>query len=167
VEYWQPHGTSEFADGDEPGRDRGSHTRHVVGRECALCIHTAVDGVEEVEHAGALEQPSHLNALLEGESGFITFIDHIAYADDELVAGLAADLLQHHQTETAAVLPRAAKTIGAPVGLGREELADEMPAGEHFDSVKAAVAATAGRRPVRLHHAADIMLVHFLWEAAV
>src|SRR4029453_9287946 len=144
MEHRQPHGAPEFADAEEPGGDRGGHTRHVLSGERSLGIHTTIDGIEEVEHAGALEQSRHLDALLEGEPALVTFIDHITHADDEFVAGLPADRLQPHEAETTAVLPRAAKAVRAPVGLGRQELADEMPAGEHFDPVKAAVAATAG-----------------------
>ena len=115
----------------------------------------------------ALEEPRDRDAVLEGEPALIALIDHVAHADDELVADLAADLLQHHEAETTAVLPRAAEAVGAPVGLRRQELADQMPAGEHLDAVETAVAAAPGRRPIGLHHAADVVLVHLLREAAM
>ena len=167
VENRQAHRAPEFADTGEPGRDRGGHARHILDCKRALGVHPAVDGIKEVEHSGALEQTGHLDAFLQREPILAALVDHIAHADDEFVAGLTADLLQYHQGEAAAVLARAAKIVGTPVGHGGEELADQVSASKHLDAVEPAVAAATGRRPIGFHYATDVVLVHFLREAAM
>ena len=83
-----------------------------------------------------------------------------------VVADLPPDFLEHHQPETAAVLTRAAELVGAAVRVGRQELADQMAAGQHLDAVEPALR-QRGRRAVSLDHAGDVVLVHLLGKAAV
>ena len=146
-----------------PGEKRGHgrrHTRHAVHRELDLGVHAAVDGVEEVDGAGGLEDPGDLQAFLEVEPVLTGLVDHEPDSDDEVVAHRLADRLVHHQPEPAAVLDRAAEPVGAAVGYGRQELPDEVGAGQGLDAVEPAVPAPHRGAGVVGDDPLDVVLVH-------
>src|SRR6185369_4098848 len=57
--------------------------------------------------------------------------------------------------------------VGAPVGLRRKELADQMTAGQGLDAVEPALLAAQRRLTERLDHAGDVVFVHLLRKAAM
>lgn len=158
----------ELTHAPQPRRDRRGHRRHVVDGERELGVHPPVDRVEEVEHAGALEDARDGDAIGEGQRGrAAALVDDEAEAHQEIVPDLAPDFLEHHQTEPASVLERAAEAIGAPVHRRRQELADQVAAGQRFDAVQAAPLAAPGRVAVCAHDAGDVVVVHFLRKGAM
>ena len=94
-------------------------------------------------------------------------IDEEAHADDEVLAHALADRLVHHQPETAAVLDRAAELVAAAIGRRREELTDEVRAGEGLDAVEPALLAPRRRLGEVGHDPRDVALVHFPRESPV
>ena len=149
--------------GEKRGHGRG-HPRHAVHRELDLGVHAAVDGVEEVDGAGRLKDPGDLQAVLEVEAVLTGLVDHEPDADDEVVAHRLADRLVHHQPEPAAVLDRAAEPVGAAIGRGRQELPDEVRAGQGLDAVEPAVPAPRGGAGVVGDDPLDVVLVHLPCE---
>ena len=94
-------------------------------------------------------------------------VDHEPDADDKVVAHRLADRLVHHQPEAAAVRHRAAEPVGAPVRCRRQELPDEVGAGQGLDAVEPASPAP-GRRPgVVGDDPPDVVLVHLPCERPV
>src|SRR5574340_854333 len=121
--------------------------------ERKLRIHPPVDRIEEINQAAALETLRNSNAIIERKHvPPAAFIDYEAKSDQEIIADLAADFLEHHQPETAAIFERATETIGAPVGRRRQELADQVPAGQRFDAVEPAFATAPRGRAVCGNH---------------
>ena len=82
----------------------------------------------------------------------------------KVVADALADRLVHHQPEAAAILDRAAELVDAPIGRGREELADEVGAREGLDAVEAAFPAPCRCLGEVGHDARDVVLVHLPGE---
>ena len=112
---WQPHGTS-IADGMSRGRDREA----IPGMLSVACARSYPYGHMALKVSMPVRSTTEPSRRpLEGESCFI-FIDHIAYTDDEPRRRPGADLLQHHQTETAAVLHEPPKPSVRLLVLGEE-----------------------------------------------
>ena len=88
-------------------------------------------------------------------------------ADEEFVPDALPDRLVHHQPETAAVLHRAAEAVCAPVRGRRQELADEVGAGEGLHAVETAFPAPLGGAGVVGHYPRDVVLVHLPRERPV
>ena len=132
-----------------------------------LGVHAAVDGVEEVDRPRRLEDSGDFKALFEVEPALAGLVDHEADADHEVVAHRGADRLVHHQAEPAAVLHRASEPIGAAVGRGREELPDEVGAGQGLDAVEPAVPASHRGARIVADHPRDVVLVHLACERPV
>ena len=83
------------------------------------------------------------------------------------VAGLAANLLVHHQAEAAAVFGRAAELVAAPVGHRRQELTDQVPADHGFDAVEPALLRAPRGSAEGPDHAIYIVTIHFARKGAV
>ena len=167
VEDRQVHRLPERAGaGEERGHRRG-HPRHAVDRELDLGVHPAVDGVEEVDGPGCLEDPGDLDALVEVEAVLAGLVDHEPDADDEVVADRLADRLVHHQPEAAPVRHRAAEPVGAAVRRRRQELSDEVGAGERLDAVEPAFPAPDRGPGVVGDDPLDVVLVHLPRERPV
>ena len=116
---------------------------------------------------GRLEDSGDLQAFLEVEPVLAGLVDHEPDADHEVVAHRLSDRLVHHQPEPAAVLDRAAEPVGAAVGRGRQELPDEVCAGQGLDAVETAFPAPHGGAGVVGDDPLDVVLVHLPGERPV
>ena len=167
VEDRQVHRLPERAGAGEKRGHRRGHPRHAVDRELDLGVHPAVDGVEEVDGPECLEYPGDLDTLLEVESVLAGLVDHEPDADDEVVADRLADRLVHHQPEAAPVRHRAAEPVGAAVRRRRQELSDEVGAGERLDAVEPAFPAPDRGPGIVGDDPLDVVLVHLARERPV
>lgn len=130
-------------------------------------IHGSVDRVEEIDRAGAFQDQGDPRALFEGEAAAGRLVDGKADADEEILSHRLPDGLVDHEHEPAPVLQATAEAIGAPVGDGGEELPEQMARGKRFDAVEPAILAPPRRARIGVDDAVDVVLVHFLRNAAM
>ena len=108
-----------------------------------------------------------LEAVVFRQAALEVLIDGDADADNEVIAGLAADLFEHHEAETQPVLQRTPEFIGAVVPGRRPELFGQVRLADHLAPVQAAFPAAPRGLAVRGDDTVDVGTVHDLGEAAV
>src|SRR5204863_9772998 len=109
----------------EWGPQPRDHVRdRLVGRDRAL------DDVDEVEHPGPRQRRRDLEPVALGQSALDVLATGHPDADDEVVADLGPDRLEHFDRETYPVGEGAAIAIAPTVDQGRPELVEEMAVGD-------------------------------------
>ena len=156
----EAHRLLEDAGEREKGRHRVRHPRHAVHRELHLGVHAAKDRVEEVDGPRCLEDPRYLEAFVEVQMPLPRLVDHETDSDDEVAADALADRFVHHQSKAAAVLHRTSESVASTVRRRREELPDEVGAGEGLDAIEPPFLAPRGGRCVVRHDPRNVVLVH-------
>ena len=147
-------------------RARTGHARNRLG-EPALVTDLSCDDVHEVADAGVGVVARQSEAVLLIETAFLQLVTHHPEADEEVVADSPANLLQHLEAESGAVLEAAAVPVGTPVDERGPELVDEMALGEQLGAVEPALLAAPRGVAERAHHAPDVVAVHLLGERAM
>ena len=157
----------ERAHGLQKRRDRLRHAGHVVFGQREIGVHAPEDGVEKIDLPLALKDLSQAYALIEVDAVPGSLVDDEADTHQPVVADRLADRLVHHQSEARAVLGGPPEGVGPPIGAGGEELADQVAAGDRFDTVQPAIPATLRRGGVLLDDARNVVRVHFAREVAM
>ena len=101
----------EFAGTHEAGRKADLHARHIAG-EPENRVDPSMVQVEEIDQPRGLVEQRDLQAFGTAETLLEPFAHGGSQSDDEVVADLAPDLLEHHQAEAATIRQRAAERVG-------------------------------------------------------
>ncbi len=167
VEDRQPDLAPERADLRQERRQRLRHAGHIVLGQRQIGVHAAEDGIEEIDMPLALEQLGEPHTFLEADALLDVLVDDEADAHDIVVADALADGFVHHQAEARAVLQRAAEGVGPPIGARRQELADQMAAGDGLAAIEATFPAAQCCGGIVGDDAVDVVAVHLARDVAM
>ncbi len=150
----------------EIGRGRRSHDRDDVAQRL-VGLDPPLDDVQEIHPDTGDQATRDLEALVAADRPLLTLVDHQPQANDEVLARLPADFLQHLEGKSQAVVQAAAVVVLPPVRRRRPEGVHEMAVALQLDAVEAAFLAAQRRRAIGLHHTANVVVLHLLGEGAV